>query len=235
MRRVVVLLAAAGAVAGVVLYQPFAAVRWLARRAPDVLFCVEREEPLVALTVDDGPHPGVTPEILDVLDEHEARATFFLIGDRVRGNEQIVRRIVEDGHELGNHMMFDAPSIRMSPAAFEAELLEAHAILSAFGPVRWFRPGHGWFTRRMLRQVRARGYRCALGSVHPYDPAIRFERYLSRHILRAVRPGSIIVLHDGTEDRRRTVRVLERVLPELRRGYGVVTLSELAGAGATAK
>jgi peptidoglycan/xylan/chitin deacetylase (PgdA/CDA1 family) len=236
MHRGVVVLAAAGAVAATVLYQPHAAVRWLARRAPEVLFFVETDEPLVALTIDDGPHPSVTPEILDVLDEHEARATFFLIGERVPGNEPVVRRLVAAGHELGNHMMFDAPSIRMSPAAFDAELLEAHAILSAFGPVRWFRPGHGWFTRRMLRQVRACGYRCALGSVHPYDPTIPFERYLSRHILRAVRPGSVIVLHDGTEGRRRTVRVLRRVLPELRRrGYGVVTLSALADAGAGAK
>lgn len=236
MRRGIILLAVGGAIGATVLYQPFAAVRWLARRAPEVLFYVETAEPLVALTIDDGPHPSVTPEILDLLDEHRARATFFLIGERVRGNEPVVLRMVAAGHELGNHMMADAPSIRMSPAAFDAELLEAHAILSAFGPVRWFRPGHGWFNLRMLRQLRARGYRCALGSVHPYDPAIPFERYQSRHILRAVRPGSVIVLHDGTEGRRRTVRVLRRVLPELlRRGYSVVTLSELAGAGETAK
>ena len=208
---------------------PGPVVRWLARRHPDVLFCADTREPLVALTVDDGPHPALTPAILDALAAHGARATFFLIGGRVAGNEGTVRRVVAEGHELGNHLMAEAPSIRLPAEAFERQLLRTHEVLARFGPVRWFRPGSGWYSRRMLAQLRRHGYRCALGSVYAYDSHVRSARYVSWHILRHARPGSVVVLHDGNEGRRQTVEVLRRVLPELgRRGYRVVTLSELA-------
>ncbi|HEV2122048.1 MAG TPA: chitin deacetylase family protein [Chloroflexota bacterium] len=213
----------------VALDRPGFIIRWLARRQPDVLFCTGVKAPLVALTVDDAPHAALTPAILDVLAEHCARATFFLIGERVLGNEATVRRIVEEGHELGNHLMRDASSIRLSAEAFEHQLLQTHDILSRFGPVRWFRPGGGWYNRRMLGQLGRHRYRCALGSVYAYDCHIRSAWYVSRHILRNTQPGSVIILHDGSESRRQTVTVLRRVLPALeRRGYRVVTLSELA-------
>ncbi len=211
------------------LAQPGPVIRWLARRHPDVLFAIDVREPLVALTIDDAPHPALTPAILDVLAKHRARATFFVIGERVRGNEGTVRRIVEEGHELGNHLMTDTPSIRLSAEVFERQLLETHELLSRFGPVRWFRPGSGWYCRRMLEQIRHSGYRCALGSAYAYDSHIRSTWYASRHILRHTRPGAVIILHDGCASRWRTLDVLRRVLPELeRRGYQVVTLSELA-------
>ncbi len=204
-------------------------IQWLARRHPDVLFYANARERLVALTIDDAPHPALTPAILNVLVKHRARATFFVIGERVPGNEGIVRRMVEEGHELGNHLMADAPSIRLSAEAFERQLLQTHDLLSRFGPVRWFRPGSGWYSPRMLEQLQHRGYRCALGSAYAFDCHIRSAWYVSRHILRHTRPGAVIVLHDGCERRWRTVDVLGRVLPELeRRGYRVVTLSELA-------
>lgn len=173
--------------------------------------------------------PSPDPGILEVLAEQDAQATFFLIGEQVPGNEGIVRRMVEEGHELGNHLMADAPSVSLSAEEFERQLLQTHDLLSPFGPVRWFRPGSGWYRRRMLKQLGRHGYRCALGSAYAYDCHIRSERYVSRHILLNTRPSSVIILHDGGEDRERTVTVLRRVLPELRRrGYRMVTLSELA-------
>ncbi|MDP9472483.1 MAG: chitin deacetylase family protein [Chloroflexota bacterium] len=216
------------------LAQPGPVIRWLARRHPDVLFAIDVREPIVALTIDDAPHPALTPAILDVLAKHRARATFFVIGERILNNEQILRRIVEEGHELGNHLMADTPSIRLSAEAFERHLLQTHDLLSRFGSVRWFRPGSGWYRRRMLEQIRRYGYRCALGSAYAYDSHIRSTWYVSRHILRHTRPGAVIILHDGGASRWRTVDVLRRVLPELeRRGYQVVTLSELVeGEGA---
>ncbi|MDP9365718.1 MAG: chitin deacetylase family protein [Chloroflexota bacterium] len=210
------------------LVRPGPVVRWLARRYPDVLFFVETGERLVALTIDDAPHPALTPAILDVLAAHGARATFFLFGGRVPGNEGIVRRIVAEGHELGNHLMTDAPSIRLPADAFERQLRQTHDLLAPFGQVRWFRPGSGWFNRRMLAQLLGHDYRCALGSAYAYDTHIRSARYVSGHVLRHARPGAVIILHDGGESRRQTLAVLGRVLPELaRRGYRVVTLSEL--------
>lgn len=223
-------LVAAGAI------RPGPVVRWLARRHPDVVFRVETAAPLVALTIDDSPHPTITPRILDVLAEHDARATFFVIGDHVPGNGAILRRLVAEGHEVGNHHLFDAPSARLSAAEFERQLRETHQLLAPFGPVRWFRPGHGWFHRQMLDQLRAHGYRCALASAFAFEffpPAAPFG---ARQILLNIRPGAVIVLHDGAPDCERTVVTLRRLLPQIRRrGYRVVTLSELVAAAGTAR
>ena len=193
-------------------------VRWLGRQFPDVLFQRPNVGRLVALTVDDSPHATLTPRILDVLAENGARATFFVIGEHVAGNEEVVRRLVDEGHELGNHMMSDARSARLPAAEFERQLLQTHEVLAPFGPVRWFRPGHGWFNRRMLDQIQAHGYRCALASAYALEFLPVAAPYAARHILLNVRPGGVIVLHDGSEARERTVGVLERILPALAAG-----------------
>ncbi|NOX60356.1 MAG: polysaccharide deacetylase family protein [Chloroflexi bacterium] len=223
-----------GAVAGIMLYQPRLARRWLAKTAPNALFYVDTSQHIAAMTIDDGPHPVVTPRILDVLAQHQAKATFFLLGSRIPGNEAIVERIVAEGHELGNHTMFDVPSIGLSEAQFEAELLQAHEILSQFSQVHWFRPGSGWFNRRMLEQASGLGYRCVIGSIYPYDAHLPFTPILSAYVLVNIFPGAIIALHDGEWRRRKTVTILQQILPRLqRRGYRVVTLSELVAAEET--
>ena len=214
------------------LLRPGPVVRWLSRRFPDVLFEQPNAGPLVALTFDDSPHATSTPRILDVLAAHDARATFFMIGEHVAGNEEVVRRLIDEGHELGNHMMSDAPSARLPAAEFERQLLQTHELLARFGPVRWFRPGHAWFNRRMLDQLHRHGYRCAMASAYALEFLPISAPYAAQHILLNVRPGGVIILHDGAADQERTVAVLERILPALRRrGYRVVTLSELAAAG----
>src|SRR5215213_7827977 len=214
------------------LIRPGPVVRWLSRRFPDVLFEQANAGPLIALSIDDSPHSMLTPRILDLLAEHDAHATFFMIGEYVAGNEEIVRRLVDEGHELGNHMMSDAPSARLSAAEFERQLLQTHELLARFGPVRWFRPGHGWFNRRMLEQIHVHGYRCAMASAYAFEFLPVSAPYAARHILLNIRPGGVIILHDGAADQERTVAVLRRILPALRRrGYQVVTVSKLAAAG----
>jgi peptidoglycan/xylan/chitin deacetylase (PgdA/CDA1 family) len=206
-------------------------IEWLAARFPGCLYQVPVGAPLVALTLDDGPDPATTPLILAELRRHEARATFFLIAERVPGRERLVRQVVADGHELGNHFTRDRPSIRLDPRQFALDLEQAHRVLAPFGAVRWARPGGGWYSRAMVATMASRGYRCALGSVYPYDATIPSSGFSSWHILRNVRPGAIIVLHDGGARGRRTARVLGAVLPELRRrGFRVVPLSELVAA-----
>lgn len=217
-----------GAILVGVVCNPKPLVYRLAYHSPDVLYFVKTEEKIIALTIDDGPHPMVTPKILDVLSEYQVPATFFLIGGRVQHNEDILRRIASNGHEIGNHHMEDAPSIRLSEDQFEKQLLQAHRILSEFAQVKWFRPASGWFNERMLRQVEKHNYKCALGSVYPYDAAIHNVTFLSNYILDNVFPGAIIILHDGTLERKATVDVLKQIIPILKRhGYRFVTLTEL--------
>jgi peptidoglycan/xylan/chitin deacetylase (PgdA/CDA1 family) len=209
-------------------------VGWLSRRFPEVLFEQANAGPLVALSFDDSPHATSTPRILDVLAAHNAHATFFVIGEHVAGNEEIVRRVVDEGHELGNHMMSDAASARLPAAEFERQLLQTHELLARFGPVRWFRPGHTWFNRRMLDQLHRHDYRCAMASNYALEFLPVPAPYAARHILLNVRPGGVIILHDGAADQERTVGVLQRILPALRRrGYRIVTVSDLAAAGQT--
>jgi len=199
------------------------------------LYAVRTAERAVALTIDDGPDSATTPAILEVLQAHDARATFFLISSRVAGNEMVVERLVAQGHELGNHLTHDEPSIRLTPPAFDAAVRDAGAVIGRFGPVRWLRPGSGWYTRRMLEASARLGYQCALGTIYPLDAHVASPAFATRVIRMAARPGAVIVLHDGGARGRRTAITLARVLPALHaRGYRVVTLSELARLGAAA-
>lgn len=195
---------------------------------PGCVYMRDSEKPLVALTIDDGPDSITTPKILEVLSRHQARATFFLISSRVPGNEPIVSEIVKQGHEIGNHLTRDEPSIKLSMRKFEKALIEADSVLSKFDAVHWFRPGGGRYDQKMIATLRRHNYRCALGSVFPYDTLIPRVWFAIKYILYNIRPGSIIVLHDVGPRGERTVKTLSKILPELiDRGFRVVTLSEL--------
>jgi peptidoglycan/xylan/chitin deacetylase (PgdA/CDA1 family) len=197
---------------------------------PAVLRSVEISEPVVALTIDDGPDPHTTPEILRVLAAHEARATFFLLSERIPGNESLMDAIVAGGHEIANHGTRDVHSIDLEDDAFERDLQGAHAALSVWTEPRWFRPGAGFYDEVMLQTLGRHGYRLALGSSYPFDAQLPWVWLASRWILWDAEPGEVIILHDGGERGARTARTLDRVLGELqRRGYEVVTLSELVG------
>ena len=206
--------------------------RWLlflvTQFAPGVFYYADVEEPVIALTIDDGVDAIFTPQILEVLDRDRAHATFFLISSTVPGNESIVRSIVSSGHEIGNHLTEDKPSITLSPAEFESALVEAAEILSPFGELKWLRPASGWYNSTMVDIAHKYNYRVALGSIFPYDTNIPFSWFASWQIVNNARPGSIIVLHDGGERGERTVSTLKSILPQLKRkGYRIVTLTEL--------
>jgi peptidoglycan/xylan/chitin deacetylase (PgdA/CDA1 family) len=215
-------------IALVLLRPPHALVRLAARALPAVLFHVATDDRRAALTIDDGPHPSTTPAVLEALAAHRARATFFLIGARAQEHPDLVERIASEGHEVGNHGYCERASAALSCAAIDADLDRTHAALARFGPVTLFRPGSGWVTPRVLRAAARHGYRCVLGSVYPHDPHVRWERYIVWDVLRRVRPGAIVILHEGSEKRAHVARSLDRILSGLgRRGYDVTTVTEL--------
>ncbi len=201
-------------------------------RDPRVFYSAEISERVVALSIDDAPDAETTPDILAMLERHGARATFFVIADQISGNETLLERIVSEGHELGNHMTRDEPSIELSPDAFERELLRAGAMLAPFGGTRWYRPGAGYYDDEMLDLLDRHGYRCALGSVYPIDAQLPWSAPAAWWIRWRTKPGAVIILHDRGGRGRRTAKTLAKVLPSLgRKGYRVVTLSELAVLG----
>lgn len=186
----------------------------------------------MALTIDDGPCRVGTPRILDALSEHGAKATFFMLSDNLPGNEDVVHRLVAEGHEIANHMTSDRPSIGLGTREFELDLLKADAALREFGQPQWYRPGSGWFNRRIVSVVQSHGYRIALGSVYPLDAKAPSVAYSAHKVSAHSEPGSIIILHDGVTRGPRTADVLRLVLPKLQdRGLRVVTLSELSVVG----
>jgi peptidoglycan/xylan/chitin deacetylase (PgdA/CDA1 family) len=200
-----------------------------------IVYRVSSKEPIVALTIDDGPFAPSTAAILDELQSNGARATFFIIGTHVRNNEAIMERLVREGHEIGHHMLNDFPSHKMPVERFRQEFLETDAILRRFtSRVHWFRPGSGRFTAPMLEVVRDYGYQGVLGDVYPLDVHIPSIGFAYEMIVRAISPGSILILHDGRGRGERTAVVLKHVMPVIKvAGYRVVTLTDLTAAAST--
>jgi peptidoglycan/xylan/chitin deacetylase (PgdA/CDA1 family) len=204
-------------------------VRAVCRLIPaDVLWYVDTDEPVFALTFDDGPSPDTTPALLEVLARHGARATFFLIGDRARAHPGLVADIAAGGHEIANHLMHDERSALLPDDRFRRDLAETTALLTPYGSVRWFRPGSGWFTPRMLRSAAEQNLRAVLGTLaaaHGGGPA---DDQIAARLITRIRPGSIVVLHEGTARRRDVVRTTDEVLTAFAgRGPAAVTVADL--------
>lgn len=187
---------------------------------------------MIALTIDDAPSE-YTQEILQVLREEGASATFFVIGAQVAGREEVLSDIVRQGSELGNHAMRDQPSRGLSDEQLAGEIRavetmvgEAYAAANVTQEApKYFRPGSGFFSERMRVLVAGLGYQLVLGGIYPHDPQVPFWRVNARHVLSMARPGGVIVCHDR---RAWTVGMLRRVVAELkRRGFRVVGVGEL--------
>lgn len=210
----VVILIFLGALLWIVYLPPRSVLRRFARQNPRVLYFAKTESKVVALTIDDAPHPLVTPAILDVLKEHSCRATFFAVGNQIAGNESLLTRIRAEGHEIGNHLMSRTPSVAFTSSQFERHLLRTEELLELSSGPKYFRPGSGWYSSAMLRSLGHHGYRCVLGSVYPHDANIPFARITRAHLLRRVFPGCIVILHDGNLGRIRTAEVLRLSSPD---------------------
>lgn len=177
-----------------------------------------------ALTFDDGPDTALTPQVLDILAKHRARATFFVLGAHVNGKEQILRRTHEAGHEIGNHSWSHAWFTRISLEQVEAEITNTQtAIMQAGVPApRLFRPPYGDMNDAVRAHVPLTIVRW---NIDPEDWHPKKQKRLVDNVAAAARPGGMAVLHD-TEPT--TVAQLEEVIAYLQgRGFALVTVSEL--------
>jgi len=181
-------------------------------------------EKYVALTFDDGPRKGTTDRLLDGLRERGVKATFFLIGQQIEANSELVARMAEEGHQIGNHTWSHQRLDGAAPdeAAQEVERTEAALEALLGGGEYWLRPPYG--------QVAA-GREASFGvpmvkwSVDPRDWESRNADKVTRAILEDVEPNSIILLHDiypTSVDA--ALRVVDRLQGE---GYWFVTVEEL--------
>jgi peptidoglycan/xylan/chitin deacetylase (PgdA/CDA1 family) len=213
--------------------QPLAAVSVLERLTPQVTYRVRTKLPLIALSFDDGPHPIYTPQVLEILKLHGAKATFFLIGDRARRHPEIVARIKADGHEVGNHYQYFRHGLVLlhSDADFVRNLEDVQRTLGLGDGQKVFRAPGGLARSSQLRLARDRGYTCALGCAYPHDPAHPPLRYIRWLIEKNLAPGTIVILHDGIPDPTRAIQALPHILAEGRkRGLTFVSIGELLAA-----
>ncbi len=203
--------------------------RALARRYPDVLFAVPTARPAVALTLDDGPDPEVTPRVLDVLAAARARATFFVLGEAALAHPALLDRAVAEGHELGNHGWRDRPAHRLPLPAFADDMRRTHAVLAAHAPVRFMRPGSGLIRRDQRAALPGLGYRCVLGSAYLWDAQLPQGPRLGAALARLAAPGAIVIVHEGP-GRTRAPAMVAALLERLAaRGLAATTVADLLG------
>ena len=217
------------ALVAVVVWQPPWAYRVLARVFPGIVWSVANAGPRVALTFDDGPAEH-TPQVLDILRRHGARATFFLIGPRAAAHPEIVARMRAEGHEIANHYSSIRSTLRVSEQEFTAEVARAEAMMAPIGPPKLFRPPGGITTPANRRALERMGYRCVLGSAYPFDGRPRPVGYIQWVVSKNLEPGAIVILHDGVQYPGNTVAALDGILDAAAaKGLAVVTVGELLG------
>ncbi len=188
----------------------------------------------VALTFDDGPDPIFTPRILSILARFDARATFFLIGERAEQYPEIVRAIVDDGHEVGNHTYRHSRLWLLSPARTRYEMDRCANLLAGETgrPPRYFRPPWGKFNLEAYRHAARLNELRILWSLRPEGwRRMASPKEIVQGVGAGLHPGAIINLHDGdgiSGAPQRTVQALPGLLELLRaHGYRCVSLSEL--------
>lgn len=199
---------------------------------------VETSEPLVALTFDDGPDPAYTPRLLDVLDRHGARATFFMIGAAARSHPHLVAEVASRGHCVANHTDTH-PSLPTLPARERrAEIRRCADALAPHG-TRLFRPpkGHQTLPSRLDTlwcRHRPVAWSAAADDWKAHDPG-----WLASRVTEQLAPGEIVLLHDGLwdpenpedADREPVVEAVDSVLEGCRGRFRFVTLPELVERG----
>lgn len=200
-----------------------------------VYYSAKTTRKLAALTFDDGPDDRFTPQVLDVLKKHRVKATFFLMGRRVHKHPEIVRRIVREGHAIGNHTWSHPNLNKLKLPAVRRELERTGKELEAIAGVRTalFRPPYGNATEDVVDLAHRLGMRTIRWSVDTRD----WEGYDSQHILKLVgqqlKPGGIILQHSAGgegQEMGNTVEALEQLIPRWKReGYRFVTVPELLG------
>ncbi len=209
-------LVAGGALAiiGLVLFwtEPLFVLGALERLTPNIVYRVRTHLPLVALSFDDGPHPTFTPQVLEILERQDAKATFFLIGERVLRHADILARIKAGGHEVGNHYVGNAPTLDHSDAEFVRNLEQTERALGVSEGVKFFRPPGGVAWSRQIKLAREHGYTCVLGCAYPHDPMHPPVWYIRRLVEKNLVPGAIVILHDGISDAKPSLRALPHIL-----------------------
>jgi len=188
----------------------------------------------VALTFDDGPHPEYTPRLLEILQRHQVRATFFPVGEFAQKYPELVRRVAEAGHAIGNHS-WSHPAFPFINSREQREQIRAAAKAIAPYGQKIFRPPYGYQNVTSRLNTLWLGYHVVTWSVHAEDWFDRDANWMADQLLSQIQPGSIVLLHDGVFDglqerffdRAPTIVAVDMLLERLGKQFRFLTLPEM--------
>jgi len=183
----------------------------------------------VALTFDDGPHPWHTPQLLDMLETFQVRATFFVVGIKCAENPLLLKEIARRGHTVANHSWSHPNLVKLKDKKIEEQIRLCNQAIEGItgNPCHFFRPPGGNWDHRTLKIAQKLGLRTVLWTINSYDTG---DKSLSpadgaQRVTRKATPGAIILLHDGGNF---TLGALPYIINTLTRdGYSFVTLEEM--------
>ena len=191
---------------------------------------VDTADMKIALTFDDGPHPFRTEEILNVLDKHGVKATFFIVGSNALNYPDTLRRVVECGHEVANHTFSHKLNSNTSKKDIINELNETSNIIIDICEceVKYFRPPGGCISKNVLEAAEECGYQIVLWNIDTLDWTNCEEEKITENVYKKIKSGSIILFHDYVSNKSHTVSSLDKIIPKLiSEGYSFVTVGEL--------
>jgi len=202
-----------------------------ATQPPDIP-AVAGAKKLIALTFDDGPHPALTPRLLDFLREQDVRVTFFVIGVNVNDAPGVLRRAAAEGHQIGNHTYHHKDLVKLSPERRRAEIEDNAALIESITGTRptTLRPPFGTQSDALQAAVDTP---LIYWSIDPADWSTRDADKTYRHVMERAKDGDIILLHDWYPE---TIAAAERLVPALKaQGFVFVTVDQLLAARGEAK
>ena len=198
----------------------------------DIVPRVEMTEPFVVLSFDDGPTPNFTDEILAILAQHGVKASFFVTGESLQRFPELGKKIVDAGHELGNHSFSHRRMWFMDYDEVQREVEATQKLILKAGqeePI-YFRPPYGKKWINLPLYLSLNGITTAMWDVEPEsDKAIAKDAEgIAQHVLEQVKPGSIVLLHVMYKSRRASMQAVPMIIESLSaKGYQFVTLGDL--------
>jgi peptidoglycan/xylan/chitin deacetylase (PgdA/CDA1 family) len=185
---------------------------------------------LVALTFDDGPWPGQTQRVLQILAAENVKATFFMMGMLVQREPSLAKRVVAEGHLAANHTQGHRLLGHATPAQVVYEMATGEATIRRYTGVEptWFRAPGGTVTPAVKQQAKSIGERIAGWTVDTMDWKKPPAYQIVKRVVGGVRPGAIVLMHDGGGDRKQTIDALPNTIKQLKAmGYTFVTLDQM--------
>ena len=182
----------------------------------------------ISITFDDGPNLDYTPKVLNLLKKYNAKATFFCIGKNIKSNPSLIKKIIDDGHTIGNHTYTHSNLIGFfSKKRILKEIDETNKEIYKItnNNMMFFRPPFGVTNPIIAKAIKETGHKVIGWNIRTYDTIIKNPDRIFNRISRKINPGSVILLHDKSDT---TIKLLEMILIFLRKNnYESITIDKL--------